>query len=502
MCSGSPPDRLEPPTSARSSRTKSDGDRLDGPADNRGDLAPDAGLEPLRASLLVTRDKHGAIMRPIPLCVLLSTVCPGCMDAVAAVELSAGVSRVDLTPPAEMKAPLGGYGARRSRPAEGVHDRILAKAVVVSDGTRKFAMVTADMLGFAPPIKPAVLDRLKDAGWNAEQILLLPSHSHASIEMNAINPRNIYRIPEIGIHDQRLFELTVERLARVVRQAEQELVPVKIGTSARPLPGWNRNRRRRDGATDEQLTVTRIDRTDGKPLAVLVSFAAHPTFMTERQMLFSAGWPGHLQRTLEALVGDGVTAMYYNGAEGDLRPRARPGSGSSRWEQAERYGRELALVAHERWRATRTERAVVFGYHRQPIDLPDRVAHPDFMKTGGEEYGLSETMMEEFLPRMLPAGSASVSLRLGDLLVIGVPGEMAAALGLEVKARAARLTNAKYPVIGGLADEWISYILSEEQYQEGGYEASVSFYGPSLSRHIVDGVLEGVRRLGPQSDSP
>ncbi len=47
---------------------------------------------------------------------------PASFPLVAA-EIQAGVARVDLTPPREMKAALGGYGERMSRPAEDVHDR-------------------------------------------------------------------------------------------------------------------------------------------------------------------------------------------------------------------------------------------------------------------------------------------------------------------------------------------------------------------------------------------
>src|SRR3954470_19205519 len=127
--------------------------------------------------------------------------------AVAA-ELRAGVARVDLTPPLHMRAPLGGYGARMNRPAVGVHDRIFAKALVVSDGSRKFVLVTADLLGFSPPFKPSIIERLAAHGWSPEQVMLLPSHSHTSIDMNALNPRNVFRIPQIGIHDPALYEFT------------------------------------------------------------------------------------------------------------------------------------------------------------------------------------------------------------------------------------------------------------------------------------------------------
>jgi neutral ceramidase len=175
-----------------------------------------------------------------------------------AVELRAGVARVDLTPPLSMHAP-GGYGARMNRPATGVHDRIFAKAVVISDGSRKLALVTADLLGFAPPFKPAIIERVAARGWSAERVMLLPSHSHTSIDMNAINPRNVLKIPQIGIHDPALYEFTLRKFVDVIQRAEQQLQPVVVGTISRQIPGWNRNRRGPGGLTDDELTVTRID---------------------------------------------------------------------------------------------------------------------------------------------------------------------------------------------------------------------------------------------------
>lgn len=417
------------------------------------------------------------------------------LSSADAAELTAGVARVDLTPPLSMKSPLGGYGERMNKPAEGVHDRIFAKALVVSDGSTKFALVTCDMLGLAPPVKPTIVERLAKHGWSSEQVLLLPSHSHASIEMNAINPSNVFKVPQIGIHNPELFELTVSNFVRVVRDAEQTLVPVKVGSSSQQIPGWNQNRRAKGGITDDELTLTRVDTLDGKPMAVLVNFTAHPTFMTAKQMQFSAGWPGYLQSTLESVIGEGVLAMYYNGAEGDQSMRSRPGSGDSRWERAHKYGLELGLLTARHWEGTATKRNVAFGFHLQPIELPPRSWHPDFMSTGGAEYGLSETLLRDMLPRMFPEVTTSGALRLGDLLIVGVPGEMAAELGLKIKAEAGRIAGVKHPVIGGLANEWISYILKADAYRTGRYEASVSFYGETLGETIVKGAVDGVKQM-------
>jgi len=416
------------------------------------------------------------------------------VDSSVAGELKAGVARIDITPGLDLKSPLGGYGERMNKPAEGVHDRIYAKALVLSDGEHKFILLTADLLGFPPPVKPALLNRLGD-GWKAEQLMLLPSHSHTSIEMNAINTLNTFDVPQIGIYSARVYEFLMERLYQVVVAAEKNLTPVTVGTSSVMLEGWNRNRRN-GPVTDKELTLTRIDTTAGKPLAVLVNFTAHPTFMAPEDMWFSGDWPGHLQRTLESLIGEGVTAMYYNGAEGDQAPAGRPDAGESHWERAERYGRDLGVVSWKQWQTTKPEPGAKLAYTRHSIELPQRTWHPDFTKTGGAEYGLSEKLLREMLPRMFPAAADSVSLRLGDLVIVGIPGEMAASLGLKIKAETARLTGAKHPVIGGLADQWISYILPKDEYHKAGYESSVSFYGETLGDTIVAGAIAGVGELG------
>jgi len=410
-------------------------------------------------------------------------------------ELVAGTARVDLTPPAEMKAALGGYGARMSRPAEGVRDQVFAKALVLSDGRRKYAVVTADILGFPPVFKAMLVAQLAEAGWTANQILLLPSHSHTSIDMNAINPVNVFGIKPIGVFDKRLTDWTLEQCALVIANAERALVPVTVGTSTKALAGWNRNRREAGGPVDDTLTVTRIDTIDGKPLAALVNYTAHPTFMGAEHMLFSGGWPGYLQRGLENRIGQGVNVLFYNGAEGDQSPIARPNAPTDRYEVAQQYGEGLADEAHEVWARTQTQRDVAFRFQLQKIDLPRRRGHPDFMKTGGAEYGLNETLLEKLLPLMFPATTASGSVQLGDLVIVGVPGEMTAELGLEVKRRAAKATGAQHVAIGGLANEWVSYILSAAQYAQGGYEASVSFYGAELGQCIVDGAIAGVEKL-------
>jgi hypothetical protein len=82
------------------------------------------------------------------------------------------------------------------------------------------------------------------------------------------------------------------------------------------------------------------------------------------------------------------------------------------------------------------------------------------------------------------------SVRIGDFVLVGIPGELVAELGIKIKD-SLKNDKVKHVAIGGLANEWISYILTEEEYVNGGgYESSVSFYGPKLGEIITGSAIK------------
>jgi len=424
----------------------------------------------------------------IILCVVLSIYSP------AQSQLKGNARSIIITPPLEFGYTLGGYGARMSKPAEGIHDDIRAKALVINDGSKKMAIVTMDVLGFPPNIRPMICEKLFDRGWGKENVMLLPSHSHTSLEMFALNNKNVFGMPAIGIFQPELLDFVVDELARLIRETDQNLADISIGTGQMMLEGMNRNRRG-DEAVDRELTVTRVDKLDGDPLAVLVNWTAHPTIMDEHDMLVSGGWPGYLQRELEDWIGNNVVAMYYNGAEGDQSVVAS--KGGSHYEKAEYYGRSLAQHALSVYNNILPIKNIEMKTASLEIPLPAKQAHPSFMETGGEEYQLDEYKIQALLDQIFPASTTITAVQLGDLIIIGAPGEMIAELGLEIKAEM-KNAGVAFPVIGGLANEWISYMLTEDEYYQGGYETSVSFYGPTLGKIITDGMIQTAKELTEQ----
>ncbi len=408
-------------------------------------------------------------------------------SGIAAQTLKANVSKVNITPPLEMKIGLGGYGARMSKPATGIHDSIWVKTLVLKKGDKKLALVTMDVLGLPPNVKPAVIEKLKGDIWKAENIMMLPSHTHASMDMTALNNKNLLNSPQLGIYHPELLTFAVEKIVESIEKADQNLQQVKIGTAMEQLDNMNRNRRK-DPDVDRDFTVTRIDKMNGEPLAVVVNWTAHPTFLDENDMEISAGWPGYLQFELENKIGNGVIAMYYNGAQGD-QSAVRP-VGENHYEQAKSYGQHLSEKAHDIYTEIKCKKNVELSFSGAPVNLPERKAHPSFMETGGEEYGMNEEVVQVVMEMMCPDKAYVGVVKIGDMVIVGAPGELAAGLGLKIK-KELRENGVEYPVIGGLANEWISYILSPEQYNgDGGYEASVSFYGESLGPVIVEAMKQ------------
>ena len=57
-------------------------------------------------------------------------------------------------------------------------------------------------------------------------------------------------------------------------------------------------------------------------------------------------------------------------------------------------------------------------------------------------------------------------LRLGDLAIMGIPGEMFAALGLDIRRR----SPFRHTFVAGLANDEIGYIADRRGYRDGGYQ--------------------------------
>jgi len=407
-----------------------------------------------------------------------------CSKALA--ELHAGVGVASITPTeAGIPTQLGGYGARMGKPAEGVHDTIKAKALLLESGGQRVAIVTLDACTIP---RCAVEQSIAKAGIEGiayENTLMPASHTHGGTEGFSLDVRNVFGNPHVGIFSQETLDFTTDRIAEALKAAAADLRPARAGSMSLLAPGFAANRRG-DDFVDDELTLLRIDSEDGKTRAVLAGFTAHGTFMTENEMLISGDWAGHFQRTVEAALGEGV-CLYMNGAEGDIRPGG--GVGGSRYEMAEDYGRRVGLAAAKLAATLKAKPVDELTIGVTKVRLPPRVPSPDFMAIAGAEYGVTEDMLGAMLQPIFPGEVRLYGLRLGDWQAVSFPGEAICQLGLKVKA-AVRDAGVPHACISGLTSEHMGYILTAEEYAQSGYEATASFYGPGLGDLMLEAALK------------
>jgi hypothetical protein len=110
--------------------------------------------------------------------------------------------------------------------------------------------------------------------------------------------------------------------------------PGQLYAGRAELAGMTYNRTRENGPVDTRVSVLRADARNGQPLAVAVNFSAHPCAHMEVDFrAVSRDVPGEVVDQLQAAI-PGVTALYLQGACGDVNFRREYLSTDRRFEPA------------------------------------------------------------------------------------------------------------------------------------------------------------------------
>jgi len=225
------------------------------------------------------------------------------------VPLSAGISRATITP--YWGVELTGWGYYIERRWQRIHDDLHATALVCDDGSRTAALVAVDLM----VVDRRFTDQTRSlvhahTGIAPDAILITCSHSH--------NAPAAGGLLGAGACDPVYEDWASRQAATAAIVAWHKREPVRASIAHGDLAGMTYNRTRAGGPVDTRLTTLRLDRTDGRPLAMVVNFQAHPCVHTIlRPFDVTRDVPGEVCDHIEAAL-PGVTAMYVQGACGDV----------------------------------------------------------------------------------------------------------------------------------------------------------------------------------------
>lgn len=387
------------------------------------------------------------------------------LAATSAWALGVQTGAVDMTPPEPL--PLGGYTARKGAVSEPGEDKLWARAVVLTQGGRRLAVVSFETL----TIPESLVEAVRAGVPRGTDLFLVATHTHCAPDSQMLNKRMTLGIPGIADYKRKWLDWTAGRLAGLV-QTTLRRPTVRVDGLVERQAFVNLNRARRKGAHPDP-TLTMVS-AGSRPL--FASFAAHATVYGERRLRVSGDWPG----ALSAATG----AAFLPGAIGDMSPVA---------DGADPDKALAGMVETMRAALGRARPVTVRGRLRtasQAVRLEPPVPSPAFIAENNVPEVLAKVMVAKFAPP-----SATVSAwSYGNLAVVGVPGEPTAAVGRRIVA-AGRAAGFATTLVVSHCNGWCGYILEADDYARGGYEATLSFNGPTTADRVVEACRAALRHM-------
>mgnify|MGYP000871069420 FL=1 len=418
--------------------------------------------------------------------------------------LKAGAARSCITP--RVGTHMCGYFSDRL--STDVHDDLYAKAIVLENGDTSIALVVCDLIALFKEDIAALKERASAlTGIPVESIFTSCTHTHTG-------PASV---PALGTpRDDAYMEKAMERAADSVKLAQERLTEAQMGVASASCPGEAFNRRwhmkdgsvrmnpgyqnpymvRPAGPTDPEVLVLALREPGGAPIALLANYSlhyvgsAHPTAI-------SADYFGYFDRALQRLAGAPLVGIMANGCCGDINNcdfrKPRPDMPHP-YFQIERVANVLAATAYGAWQglrdfdyrddATLSAATETVTFRRRQSTASElaaakallRAETPDAAKEipDGESQDFADWIYarEALLVEQEPVEQPTpiMALGLGDLGIVGLPGEIFVEYGLQIKERSpfARTMTVE------LANDYVGYTPTDKALGEGSYESRLA----------------------------
>ncbi len=420
--------------------------------------------------------------------------------------LNGGAITLDITPPLGTLIP----GLFHERRAEGVHDPLNVRSFVLEQDGKGIAIAVCDLVGVSRTYLDRAKARIAETTELApERVLICCTHTHSGAQTG----------------DDAYTAFLVERIADSVRLAwdGREAAAAGWGCAKEGRPVFNRRFHMADGTVrtnpgignsdvvraagpvDPDVGLLCIQKPDGAPAGLLCNYALHYVGGGDHEREISADYFGYFSGLIQRMRGVRFTAALSNGASGDINNHDVIGGSryaNDRHQHSERVAGLVAAQALWAWNGMDFSSDLPVDAEVVEVALQRKAgaSQTDVDRAREiDEQGRGTMADRAFARRILrrmeevpeEARTWVQALRIGDLGLVGVPGELLVRLGLEIKER----SPFGQTMVLALANDSVGYLPDEQAYREGGYEPEAALYMPGSGEKIVEAAVELLERL-------
>src|SRR5690606_31193905 len=216
-------------------------------------------------------------------------------------------------------------GMSNAKPAQGVHDDVWSRVVVLDDGKSRIAMISMDAIGFLHGDVIDIRNRIPKE-LNIDYTLLSSTHTHESNDLVGIWGENEFNS---GVNPEAMEYVKAQTVAAII-EAATNLRPAKLvfaeDLSGRDSVLMKDTRKPLVKATGIHLMQV-LDLETDQTLGTIINWSNHPETLWSQNLLISSDFPHFVREAVENGVyngselmeeGLGGVAIYFSGAIGGL----------------------------------------------------------------------------------------------------------------------------------------------------------------------------------------
>jgi len=408
------------------------------------------------------------------------------------------VGRVNVTP---LKPIFQGGYVQRKTPYESIHDEILSTVFVLNINGEKLVWITSDTVGATHEMVDIVLQRLHERGLDIDRknLVYASTHTHSGPSVKSREPYMFMYGDDEKENVKRMCTLTADCVYETYNKAGEE---VHAKYSEVIIDGLYSNRNDKNKLSDKHEYMIGFFNNENKLVGIYHLMAHHCTVLGSQNMELSADLYGALRKRLEEYFA--CTVFMAQGNAGDMgNKQYRDGNDFAaldrlannlfaqiknkyKWQDIDLNGFEYKTATYHA-----SYHVDYSGYRQKYEEFSKRLetaTNVDEIKllTGWKS---SARLKMDLPPEDVEKDMFAEIVKLNELQIVLVPGELGSILGLRIKEG----SKAKLCFVWGYVNgSDLGYMVEREAFATESQETQVTFYPAGISDEYAEEIIRSL----------